>query len=361
MFPRPVYRVTTAGISSRSSPRKARNSVLIAATSAPWTAPLTESQHILTLYFLVIAGLALFAGFVRTWTTRSEVGSRFRPALVARLCVTAVASLSYVLLIVGFTLAYDHTGSTWVPNAGAIMTMAPRFMDWSVTVPLLTVELLAVCTLFGAGVRKAQFLAMAGSFLMIFTGFLGTFVFGADGDASQLYLWGAISSVFWIFVNVVLIRAVRKSLPVLTPESAGLLRDATILLLCGWVIYPLVYIIPIFAFGGGWTTTIQVTLCVADVLVKIGFGGLIHRVAKLRTAEDVRAGDDVHSEAIWISSVKQSDAGQPREIYLAEGAAVHPNRWRPPTSSAYASAIAAEDDSSTPIDSDENLGERRSH
>lgn len=312
------------------------------ASAAPWNATLTQPEYLLSLYFLVIAGLALFAGFLRTWTTRNEVGSRYRGAVVARLSVTIVASLSYVLIVIEFLRGYDVTGTGYRPNAEAILAFAPRYMDWSITVPLLTVELLAVCTLVGAAARRTQWLAGGGAFLMIFTGFLGAFIIGGGEDTAQLLLWGAISCVFWILTTLLLIRSVRASAKDLTPEAARLLRQATGVLLGGWVVYPLVYLIQVFGFGGGWTTTMQVVLCVADVVVKIGFGGLIHRIAKLRTAEDVRAGDDVHPESIWISSVKQSDAGVPREVYLAEGAAIHPRRSRPPSNSAVASAADEE-------------------
>ncbi|MFM9918642.1 bacteriorhodopsin [Lacisediminihabitans sp. H27-G8] len=311
---------------------------MIPASTAPWNATLTQPEYLLSLYFLVIAGLALFAGFLLTWTTRNEVGSRYRGAVVARLSITIVASLSYVLIVVEFLRGYDATGNGYRPNAEAILAFAPRFMDWSITVPLLTVELLAVCTLVGAAARRTQWLAGGGAFLMIFTGFLGTFIFGGGEDTAQLLLWGAISGVFWIFTTIVLIRSVRASAVILTPEAAQLLRQATGLLLGGWAIYPLVFVIHVFAFGGGWTTTMQVALCATDVVVKIGFGGLVHRIAKLRTAEDVRAGDDVHPESIWISSIKQSDAGAAREVYLSEGAIIHPRRSRPPLNAAVAAA-----------------------
>lgn len=318
---------------------------MIHASTAPWNASLTQPEFILTFYFLGIAGLALFAGFLRAWTTRNEAGSRYRSAIAARLCVTAVATLSYVFLIVGFLRGYDATGAGYRPNSETILAFAPRYLDWSITVPLLTVELLAVCAVLGAEARRAQWLAAGGAFLMIFTGFLGAFVLGGGEDTAQLLLWGGISVVFWIFTNVVLIRAVRRSISSLTPEAGRLLGNATILLLGGWAIYPLIFAIQIFASGGAWTTTMQIALCVADVVVKIGFGGLIHRVAKLRTAEDVRAGDDVHPESIWISSVKQSDAGQPREVYLAQGAEVHPQRTRPPTATAVAAPATKDQDS----------------
>ncbi len=318
--------------------------MMIAASTAPWNATLSQPQYLLSLYFLVIAGLALFAGFLRTWTTRNEVGSRYRSAVVARLSVMIVASLSYFFIVVEFLRGYDVTGEGHRPNTEAILAFAPRYMDWSITVPLLTVELLAVCTIMGAAARRTQWLAGGGAFLMIFTGFLGAFVIGGGEDTTQLVLWGSISCVFWIFTTIVLIRSVQASTAHLTAESASLLRQAATLLLGGWAVYPLIFLIQIFAFGGGWTTTMQIALCVTDVMVKIGFGSLIHRVAKLRTAEDVRAGDDVHPESIWISSVKQSDAGAAREVYLAEGAMIHPRRGRPPSAGAVAAAGTAEDD-----------------
>lgn len=297
--------------------------------AAPWSSTLTESEHTLILYALVVAGLVLFAGFIRAWVTQHEIGSRFRTATVSRLSLLAVATLSYVLLIVGFLSGYDHTPSGYIPNSEAANAFLPRYMDWSVTVPLLTVELLAVCAVAGAVARRTQALAVAGAFLMIFAGFLGAFVIGDGESVEALLTWGCVSAIFWIATNLVLIQAVRASLPKLTPASGVALKRATIVLLGGWVIYPIVYLIPLLGASGAATTVIQVVLCVTDVVVKVGFGGLIHHIAKLRTAEDVRTGDDMHPEAIWIASEKQSDAGMPREVYLAEGASVHRRRARP--------------------------------
>jgi bacteriorhodopsin len=320
---------------------------MVHTSTAPWNASLTRPEYLLSLYFLLIAGLVLSAGFVRAWATRNEVGSRYRAASVARLSITLVAALSYLLILIEFLRGYDTTGGGHRPNSEAILAFAPRFMDWSITAPLLTMELLAVCTIAGAAARRTKWLAGGSAFLTIFCGFLGAVIIGGGEDTAQLLLWGGVSAVFWIVTSVVLIRSVLRSSDRLTPESALLLRNAAALLLGGWVIYPLVFLIQLFASGGGWTTAMVIALCVTDVMVKLGFGSLIHRVAKLRTAEDVRAGDDVHPESIWISSVKQSDAGAPREVYLAEGASIHPRRGRPPTSAAVATDA---DDESVDID-----------
>ena len=302
--------------------------------AAPWDATLSNAEHSLILYFLCFAALTLLAGFVRAYITRSEVGARYRASVVARLGLMGTASLGYVLIIIMFFVGYDPTSAGWVPNSYAINTVATRYMEWSVTVPLLCAELIAVTTALGVVARRTQFITMGGAFLMIFTGYLGAVVVDGGTNAGATAMFFGISVLFWVLTTVVLIRCVRASLPGLTPEAAVLLSRATVLLLAGWAIYPLVVSIQLFAAGGAWTTTIQVALCVTDVVVKVGFGTLIHRVAMLRTAEDVRAGDDIHPEAIWISSVKQSDAGLPREVYLAQSSTVHPTRTRPPDAAA---------------------------
>jgi bacteriorhodopsin len=295
----------------------------------PWNATLTTSEHTIILYFLVVAGFALVGGTIRAFATRNEVGSRYRPAVIARMSAATISAISYVIIVVEFVRGYTLTAAGYRPNDEAILSFLPRYMNWSVTVPILTIELLAVCTLAGLTSRRIQGTVVASSFLMIFCGFMGAFVVDEGTNRSALVVWGAIGVVFWIFTNVVLARAVRQSYAFLTPQAATLLRDSTVLLLSSWIIYPVVFVIQIVWSGGEWTTVVQVALCLTDVLVKIGFGGLIHRVAKLRTAEDVRAGDDVHPESIWMSSIKLSDAGRPHEVYLAEGGQVHRERRRP--------------------------------
>ena len=315
---------------------------MIFTSIAPWTETLSQQQYLITVYFLGIAALAMLAGFLRTWITLGEVGPRYRTAAIARVGILGIAFISYLYMLAQMSLGYDVAASdgsaVYVPNSDAINVMLGRYVEWSISVPLLTVELLAVCTLIGEIARRTRIVAVVTAAAMIFAGFLGAIVFNDGVDAAPIVLWGLVSCVFWILTNVVLIGAVRRSIRDLTPEASHLLRRATIFLLVGWAVYPVAYAIPIFFDGGAWATTMQVILTLADVIVKLGFAGLIHRVAKLRTAEDVRAGVDIHHESIWISSEKQSDAGQSSEVFLAEGAAVHGRRSQAATSAAVAAA-----------------------
>lgn len=190
-------------------------------------------------------------------------------------------------------------------------TYVPRYMDWSVTVPLLMVEALAVSGLTGARQRSTRLGTVSAAFLMILTGFLGADVIGGGTSRSALVFWGIVSTVFYAVLYVVLIGVLRSSKASMGAEAYASYRNAMILLLSVWGWYPIAFAIHNWLPGGGWTTTIQVGFSFADIAAKVGFGVLIHKVAKLRTADDVNAGEQAHPEEVWICSVKYSDGVQP--------------------------------------------------
>jgi bacteriorhodopsin len=264
-------------------------------------------------YAIAAAGFAFFAYFVYSWNSKGEVSARYRPAVLAGLCIAGIAFLSYVVLFVKWQSGFDLRGGVYVPNAEARADIFPRYIDWTVTVPLLTAELLAVCSLAGAKARGLRFTTMTSAFLMILTGFLGSQVFDEGRSTFWLVLWGLVSTAFYVYLYVALIGAVRSSMPTMGTEAGRSLRNAATVLLGTFGVYPLVYAIPVFFdVTPRWLLTIQLAYSAADVLAKVGFGVLVHKVAKLRTAEDVAAGEETHPESIWVSNVKHSDGVLPQ-------------------------------------------------
>lgn len=83
------------------------------------------------------------------------------------------------------------------------------------------------------------------------------------------------------------------------------------------------YAVPVFAdVTPAWFTAMQLAYSAADGVAKVGFGVLVHKVAKLRTAEDVAAGIDTHPEPVWSSHVHKSDAVLPEIRGVASRGAV---------------------------------------
>jgi bacteriorhodopsin len=278
----------------------------------PESLALSSGQYDLVLYFEVVAGFGLLASSLWSLTSRSEIGARYRPAVLASMCITAIAALSYLFLVVKWDSGYVLQDNLYRPTAEARLTQSPRYMDWSVTVPLLTAELLAVCSISGSALRRLRTSTMAAAFLMILTGFIGAKVIDDGANVGARVLWGLISTVFLCYLYPALIHPVRRSLSTMSADAGRSLTAALTLLLGTFVIYPLVYAIPVFFDPTPrWTVAMHVAFSVADLTAKVGFGALVHRVAKLRTAEDVTAGVDTHPESVWVSHLHCSEAVQP--------------------------------------------------
>ena len=279
---------------------------------APWNATLTLAEHSIIVYALSVAGLALFAFFVKSWVSTNEITGRYRTGVYAGMSITGIAFLSYVLLVVEFALGYDRMGESFIPNANAILSWAPRYFDWTVTVPLLVIELIAVATLAGAAARRLRAVGIAAAFLMISTGFIGGVVIDSGTNMGALWIWGIISGIFMVILYFLVIYVVVKGGRDLKgSEASTTLRNAGILLIVTWMAYPIIFGLQGWGHGGAVITWMQVVLSAADIVAKVGFGSMIHKIAKLRSAEDVRAGTDTLPEALWISSEKLSDGTIP--------------------------------------------------
>ncbi|MET3637224.1 MULTISPECIES: bacteriorhodopsin [Curtobacterium] len=298
---------------------------------APWNATLTLAEHSIIVYALSVAGLALLAFFVKSLVSTNEVTGRYRTGVYAGMAITGVAFLSYVVLVASFALGYDRKGDSWVPNANAILSWAPRYFDWTVTVPLLVIELLAVATLAGVAARRLRAVGVAAAFLMISTGFIGGVVIDSGTSIPALWTWGVISGVFMVVLYLLVIYVVVKGGRDLKgSEAAATLRNAGILLIVTWMAYPIVFGLQGWGHGGAVFTWMQVVLSAADIVAKVGFGAMIHKVAKFRSAEDVRAGVDTLPEALWVSSEKLSDGTLPESAtaHHSQHAATAPGAQR---------------------------------
>jgi bacteriorhodopsin len=269
----------------------------------------TVSQWDVVLGGFVLAFFALLGTSVYLLASRREISARYRPSGDAGAVLCLIACLSYLLLVAAWVkgFVYHPDTETFTSSAATLQFRnSYRYVDWMMTVPLLTVELLAVATITGLRAKRTRFTWMALAFLMIVTGYLGAAVF--EGTVGHL-VWGLVSTAFFVPLYVSLLRTSFRSARELGEPAGPHLRGAGLMLCWTWGVYPLAYCVPFFfADSPGWATGRQLAFDVADVCAKVGFGFYLHSCAKARTAVDVAEGESAHPEPVYISTAKVAEA-----------------------------------------------------
>lgn len=119
---------------------------------------------------------------------------------------------------------------------------------------------------------------------MVWTGYIGQFF--EVSDEFQFYLWGTVSTVFYVIVLWILLYRVSYAALDL-PEEAR--RRALYLrwwVLVTWTIYPFAYLMPVLWYDAWGVVTRQILYTVADITTKVLFGVLLSQLVQMRSAAE---------------------------------------------------------------------------
>lgn len=237
---------------------------------------LTGGQADLVYNALSFAVAAMGIAFVYFLVSRNRIAPQYRSAVVMSAMITGIAAYHYLRMFESFTGTYWNEGY--------------RYADWLLTVPLLVAELVIVAGLTREVEKRVMPRLVIASLLMIATGYPGETA--ADGSSAR-FVWGAISSLFMIYVLYELFAGeVGKALKSQTGAIGKKLNNVRYLLLFTWGVYPIAYILgdesswlskQLGLSGADSTTAIQVGYTVADVLAKPGYGLIIMSIALARS------------------------------------------------------------------------------
>ena len=152
-----------------------------------------------------------------------------------------------------------------------------RYVDWTLTVPLMCVEFYLILKVAGAK-QSLMWKMIFLSLVMLVTGYAGETI-----DRPNAWLWGLISGIAY-FVIVIEIWLGEAS-KIAQAAGGNVLSAHKILcwfVLVGWAIYPLGYMLG----TDGWYTgilgkgSVDVAYNIADAINKIGFGLVIYNLAQ---------------------------------------------------------------------------------
>jgi bacteriorhodopsin len=221
--------------------------------------------------------MAMFAASIFFFFERGQVDGKWKTSLLVSGLITAIAAVHYYYMRDYFAA----TGQTPV---------ALRYIDWTLTVPLMCLEFYLLLKPAGA---KSSFMwkLIAASVVMLVAGFIGeAFVpLNADGTAaegatSHSVIWGVISTIGYAYILYSAWFGEAKQLAAASSSSAvkkGINALAWFVLV-GWAIYPIGYM----TMPGGWLSGIitnpanlNLFYNLADAINKIGFGLVVYSIA----------------------------------------------------------------------------------
>lgn len=233
-----------------------------------------------TVYNVLSFGLAsmLFTSIFMVLAL-NRVLPRYRLALITSAMVTGIAAYHYYRIFNSFSDAFGPGGDPLIFNVGY------RYVDWFLTVPLLLVETVAVLAL-PAAARKALLIRLVpASFLMIALGYPG------DAQLDWLFpapVWGALSTIPFLYILYVLFVELGKSLERQSPVVRKKVANLRLLLIATWGVYPIAFLFNMNADGFEAVPFVarEVGYTVADVAAKCLFGLLIYGIARVKSFED---------------------------------------------------------------------------
>ena len=242
----------------------------------------SQFQTVYNVFSFALASMLFTSLFLLV--SQGRVLPRYRQALVVSAMVCGIAAYHYVRIFNSFNEAF-------VPAAaGGDYTLTPfgfneayRYVDWLLTVPLLLLETVAVLALPRDTRKSLLTKLIPASVLMIALGYPGEIAV----DTAPKMIWGALSTIPFIYILYVLFVELTKSLDRQPPEVAASVRRLRLLLIATWGVYPISYLFPVLGLDGANAFVLrQVGYSIADVLAKCLYGLVIYKIARMKSAAD---------------------------------------------------------------------------
>ncbi len=217
-----------------------------------------------------IGYMAMFASSIFFFMERGSVEGKWKLSLLVSGLITGIAAVHYFYM----RDFYLSTGQS--PTAF-------RYVDWTLTVPLMCVEFYLLTKPFGAKGSTLFKLIVASAFMLV-TGFIGE----TSGIENNI-LWGVLSTVGYLYIvyEVFAGDVAKLAKTANSPAMDRAMFLLKIFITLGWSIYPIGYmVLPGNLLSGMFeVSSIDLFYNIADAINKIGFGLVIYSVAVSETAK----------------------------------------------------------------------------
>jgi len=215
--------------------------------------------------------MSMLAASIFFIVERGTVSDKWKTSLLISALITFIAAVHYY-----------YMRGIWLETATSPTQF--RYIDWTLTVPLMCIEYYLILKPAGASTNMLVRLIF-GAVVMLVAGYIGEAVVPA-----QNIIWGVISTLGWAVIIYEIYAGEAAKLASASNNEAvkkgyNVLRWFT---LVGWAIYPIGYmllpgnLLSSLVEGVDLTKSSPVDLAynIADAVNKIGFGLVIYTIAK---------------------------------------------------------------------------------
>ena len=209
------------------------------------------------------------------------VAPKYRTATALSCIVMVSAGLILVSQAGMWTDAFKFNGTSYVLQ-DLTFSNGFRYVNWMVTIPCLLTQLLIILNFRGKALfTKATTLILL-AWGMIITGYVGQLY--EVSNTSQLMIWGAISTAFFFFMNVVVGKSIAAAKPTMTGGTQSTIMKVFWVMMFAWTLYPIAYLVPVFMNSADGVLVRQLLFTVADVTSKVIYGLMVTYIAVKQSA-----------------------------------------------------------------------------
>ena len=220
--------------------------------------------------------MAMMAASAFFFLSMSSVEGKWKTSLLVSGLITFIAAVHYYYMRDYWAASIAVDG--WAAGVGDSPTFF-RYVDWTLTVPLMCVEFYLILKAAGAKTDLLWKLIFA-SVVMLVTGYFGEAVYTTGMGPA---VWGLISGLAYFYIVYLVMAGEAKQLA--NASSPAVQKAHGILckfVLIGWGIYPLGYMIGTdgwYDFLDALPLNMDVVYNIGDAINKIGFGLVIYSLA----------------------------------------------------------------------------------
>jgi len=261
-------------------------------------------SHVLTLGFAVFA-----AALVYFLVTIRYVQPRFRLSTI----LSAVVMVSAMLILFRQSLDWDTAfrateAGEYARKDGQLFSNGYRYMNWSIDVPVLLVQMLIVLPLAPKVKLNRAIQFIVAGLGMIWTSWAAQFYETGgivDGtSATPFWVWYAISWAFYVWILAIVIQTVRDGNRKLSEKAKKVMNGILALLLVSWTAYAVAIVLPQVWWSAGSGVARQYIFTGADIASKAIYGVLLGWVATIRSTTESGFNDPYPNEMAVLTPTK---------------------------------------------------------